>query len=89
MVEVRLADGTVGLGEGYLAVFAPTVFWEIVTFQALLLIGKEATDIATRVRDLRQACDYWGLEGPVRHVTAALRPRTGSWSSGGSERPPV
>jgi L-alanine-DL-glutamate epimerase-like enolase superfamily enzyme len=72
MVEVRLADGTVGLGEGYLAVFAPTVFREIVNFQAPLLIGKEATDIAARVRDLRQACDYWGLEGPVRHVTAAF-----------------
>jgi L-alanine-DL-glutamate epimerase-like enolase superfamily enzyme len=72
MVEVVLSDGTVGLGEGYLAVFAPALFREIVAFQAPLLVGKEATDVAGRVRDLRQACDYWGLEGPVRHVTAAF-----------------
>ena len=26
LVEITLSDGTVGLGEGYLAVFAPTVF---------------------------------------------------------------
>jgi L-alanine-DL-glutamate epimerase-like enolase superfamily enzyme len=72
MVEVVLSDGTVGLGEGYLAVFAPSLFREIVAFQAPRLIGKEATDIAARVRDLRQACDYWGLEGPARHATAAF-----------------
>lgn len=72
MIEVRLSDGTVGLGEGYLGVFAPTLFREIVAFQAPLLIGKDASDVAARVRDLRRACDYWGLEGPVRHVTAAF-----------------
>jgi len=72
MVEVRLDDGSVGLGEGYLAVFAPTLFREIVEFEAPRLIGQEATDIAARVRDLRQACDYWGIEGPARHVTAAF-----------------
>jgi L-alanine-DL-glutamate epimerase-like enolase superfamily enzyme len=72
MVEVRLSDGTIGLGEGYLGVFAPTLFREIVAFQAPLLIGQEASDVAARARDLRRACDYWGLEGQVRHATAAF-----------------
>jgi L-alanine-DL-glutamate epimerase-like enolase superfamily enzyme len=72
MVEVRLADGTVGLGEGYLAVLAPQVFREIVSFLGPSLIGKEATDIAGRVYELRRSCDYWGVTGPVRHVTAAF-----------------
>jgi L-alanine-DL-glutamate epimerase-like enolase superfamily enzyme len=72
MVEITLADGTTGLGEGYLAVFAPLIFREIVNFLTPLMIGKESGDVGARVREVRSAIDYWGLQGPARHAAAAF-----------------
>jgi L-alanine-DL-glutamate epimerase-like enolase superfamily enzyme len=72
MVEITLEGGVTGLGEGYLAVFAPLVFKEIVNFLSPLMIGKEAGDVGARVRELRSAIDYWGLQGPARHAVAAF-----------------
>ena len=72
MVEVTLANGTTGLGEGYLAVFAPAIFTELVSFLVPRLIGRDAGDVAGRVRELRSAADYWGLQGPMRHAIAAI-----------------
>ncbi|WP_120631389.1 mandelate racemase/muconate lactonizing enzyme family protein [Ruegeria sp. EL01] len=72
MVEVTLEDGTTGIGEGYLAVFAPLVFKSIVELCTPQVIGKDGFDIAARVRDLRSLCDYWSLQGAARHVIAAF-----------------
>ena len=72
MVEVTLANGVTGLGEGYLAVFAPLVFRAIVDLCAPYLIGKDGFDIDRRVRDLRSVCDYWSLQGAARHVISAF-----------------
>lgn len=72
MVEVTLDNGVTGLGEGYLAVFAPLVFKSIVDLCAPQILGKEGFAIADRVRDLRSLCDYWSLEGAARHVIAAF-----------------
>jgi L-alanine-DL-glutamate epimerase-like enolase superfamily enzyme len=72
MVEITLDNGVVGLGEGYLAVFAPLVFKSIVDLCTPQVMGKEGFDIAGRVRDLRSLCDYWSLQGAVRHVIAAF-----------------
>lgn len=72
MVEVTLSNGVKGLGEGYLAVFAPLVFKSIVDLCAPYMIGKDASDIARRVRDLRSLCDYWSLQGAARHVIGAF-----------------
>jgi L-alanine-DL-glutamate epimerase-like enolase superfamily enzyme len=72
MVEVTLDDGTTGLGEGYLAVFAPLVFKSIVDLCVPQVLGKDGFDIAARVRDLRSLCDYWSLQGAARHVIAAF-----------------
>ncbi len=72
MVEVTLDDGTTGLGEGYLAVFAPLVFKSIVDICEPQVLGKDGFDIAARVRDLRSLCDYWSLQGAARHVIAAF-----------------
>ena len=72
MVEVTLSDGTTGLGEGYLAVFAPLVFKSIVELCAPYLLGKDAFDIERRVKDLRSVCDYWSLQGAARHVISAF-----------------
>ena len=72
MVEVTLGNGVKGLGEGYLAVFAPLVFKSIVDLCAPCMIGQDASDIARRVRDLRSLCDYWSLQGAARHAISAF-----------------
>ncbi len=72
MVELTLENGVTGLGEGYLAVFAPLVFKSIVELCAPYMIGKDATDLDRRVRDLRSVCDYWSLQGAARHVISAF-----------------
>ncbi|WP_170432591.1 mandelate racemase/muconate lactonizing enzyme family protein [Ruegeria arenilitoris] len=72
MVEVTLDTGVTGLGEGYLAVFAPLVFKSIVDLCTPQVMGKEGFDISARVRDLRSLCDYWSLQGAARHVIAAF-----------------
>ncbi len=71
MVEVTLDNGVTGLGEGYLAVFAPRVFQSIVELTAPYIVGKDGFAIEERVRDLCSVCDYWSLQGAARHVTSA------------------
>ena len=72
MVEITLDNGVTGLGEGYLAVFAPEVFRAIVDLCQPLVEGKDGFDIDRRVRDLRSLCDYWSLQGAARHVISAF-----------------
>lgn len=72
MVEVTLDNGVTGLGEGYLAVFAPLVFKSIVELCAPQVMGKDGFDIDRRVKDLRSLCDYWSLQGAARHVISAF-----------------
>lgn len=72
MVEVTLDNGVTGLGEGYLAVFAPLVFKSIVELCTPQVLGKDGFDIDRRVKDLRSLCDYWSLQGAARHVISAF-----------------
>jgi L-alanine-DL-glutamate epimerase-like enolase superfamily enzyme len=72
MVEITLDNGVTGLGEGYLAVFAPLVFKSIVELCAPQVLGKDGFDIERRVKDLRSLCDYWSLQGAARHVISAF-----------------
>ena len=71
LVEVTLEDGTIGLGEGYLAVFAPHVFEEIVKLVSPYLIGKDVMDLNARYNDLCAVTGYWSLQGAARHVVSA------------------
>lgn len=71
-VEITLEDGTVGIGEGYLAVFAPKVFRSIVDLIEPLLLGKDARELETRVRDIVTATGYWSFHGAARHVVSAI-----------------
>lgn len=71
-VEITLSDGTVGVGEGYLAVFAPEVFRSIVELLEPLLLGRHAEPVADRIRDLVTATGYWSLQGAARHVLSAI-----------------
>ena len=72
MVELTLDNGVKGLGEGYLAVFAPLVFQSIVDLCRPYAVGLEGDDIAGLVRRLRSLCDYWSLQGAARHVISAF-----------------
>jgi len=71
LVEITLDDGTTGLGEGYLAVFAPRVFVEIVKLIAPYLAGKPASDLHQRYREMCMVTDYWSLQGAARHAISA------------------
>ncbi len=72
MVEITLDNGVKGVGEGYLAVFAPEVFRAIVDLCRPYLEGTDAFDRKERVRDLCRICDYWSLQGAARHVISAF-----------------
>ncbi len=72
MVEITLDNGVKGVGEGYLAVFAPEVFRSIVDLCRPYLEGTDAFDRKERVRDLCRICDYWSLQGAARHVISAF-----------------
>ncbi|HKX08572.1 MAG TPA: enolase C-terminal domain-like protein [Stellaceae bacterium] len=72
MVEVMLENGIKGLGEGYLAVFAPRVFTSIVDLCRPHVLGLDGLDVAGVVRRLRSLCDYWSLQGAARHVISAF-----------------
>ena len=51
MVEVTLDNGVSGLGEGYLAVFAPLVFKSIVELCEPYMLGRDGDDILLRSYD--------------------------------------
>ena len=72
MVEITLDNGVKGIGEGYLAVFAPLVFKSIVELCTPQVVGNDAFDVERRIRDLRSLCDYWSLQGAARHVISAF-----------------
>ncbi len=72
LIEITLEDGTTGLGEGYVATFAPRVFVEIVKLVDPYLVNKEAFDIGARYRDACSVVEYWSLQGAARHVVGAF-----------------
>ncbi|MEO6003710.1 MAG: enolase C-terminal domain-like protein [Opitutus sp.] len=72
LVEIELSNGVVGLGEGYLAVFAPRVFEQIVALVAPALIGGDPTDLATLHRRASLVTGYWSLQGAAQHVISAV-----------------
>lgn len=72
LVEITLDNGIKGLGEGYLAVFAPKVFSSIVELIAPIAIGRDVRDLAEIVRQLQTATGYWSYQGAARHVVSAF-----------------
>lgn len=72
LVEITLDDGTTGLGEGYLAVFAPRVFEALIHLLAPALIGRSVDDHARIVHDLLLTTGYWSLQGAAQHAVSAV-----------------
>jgi L-alanine-DL-glutamate epimerase-like enolase superfamily enzyme len=72
LVEITLDDGTKGLGEGYLAVFAPHVFTSIVELITPHIVGRDIMDTKPILRDLSIITGYWSQQGAARHVCSAF-----------------
>lgn len=72
MVEITLDDGTTGLGEGYLAVFAPYVFEQLIHLLTPILIGRELNDYALIYHDMQMTTGYWSLQGAAQHAISAI-----------------
>lgn len=72
LVEITLDNGVVGLGEGYLAVFAPKVFREIADLVAPVLIERDPRDLDQLMRELLLTTGYWSLQGAAQHVISAF-----------------
>jgi len=72
MVEITLDNGIKGLGEGYLAVFAPHVFTEIVKLLIPYIQDREIENRHDILEDLITATGYWSLQGAARHVISAI-----------------
>jgi len=72
LVEITLDNGIVGLGEGYLAVFAPRVFEQIVAMVTPALLEQDLQDFARLCRDVSLVTGYWSLQGAAQHVISAV-----------------
>lgn len=72
MVEITLEDGTKGIGEAYLAVFAPGVFVEIVNLIKPYVIGMDAMNIHAVMQKIALVTGYWSYQGAAQHVVSAF-----------------
>ena len=72
MVKITLENGLYGVGEGYLAVFAPLVFREIVSLTIPYIQGRYIEDYKQIVNDLEVVTGYWSRQGAARHVISAV-----------------
>lgn len=72
MVEITLDNGTKGLGEGYIAVFAPKVFRELILLLRPYLIGKDVSEYHDIIKDISLVTGYWSLQGAARHAVSAI-----------------
>ena len=71
-VRLTLSDGRTGLGEGYIAVFAPHIFEEIVRFLSSHVLGRSIEDRKKIIDDLNVLTGYWSRQGAARHVLSAF-----------------
>ncbi len=72
MIEITLDNGLKGVGEGYLAVFAPLVFKEIVQLVAPYMEGRNLEEHQQIIADLQVVTGYWSRQGAARHVLSAI-----------------
>ena len=72
LVEIELENGITGIGEGYMAVFAPTVFKAFTEFYANHLIGEDGFAINALYTKCCNLTNYFSLQGAARHVISAI-----------------
>ena len=72
LVEIKLENGLKGYGEGYLAVFAPKVFTEIVNLISPYLIGEDCKNTKKLIEKIKLITGYWSYQGAAQHVISAI-----------------
>ncbi len=72
LVEITLEDGTIGLGEGYAAVFAPRVFEQMIVLLRPYLIGRDVMGFNKIYQELLLVVGYWSMQGAVMHALSAV-----------------
>jgi L-alanine-DL-glutamate epimerase-like enolase superfamily enzyme len=72
LVEITLENGIRGLGEGYLAVFAPRVFEQIILMMRPHLLGGDVRDFNQIYRDMLLVTGYWSMQGAAMHAVSAI-----------------
>lgn len=72
LVEITLDDGNTGLGEGYVAVFAPRVFEQMILLLRPYLIGRDIMDVNKIYQDLLLVIGYWSMQGAAMHALSAV-----------------
>ena len=72
LVEITLENGMKGLGEGYLAVFAPRVFEQLIYLMRPYLIGRDVMDFQKIYQDMLLVIGYWSLQGAAMHALSAV-----------------
>lgn len=72
LVEITLENGMKGLGEGYLAVFAPRVFEQLIYLMRPYLLGRDVMDFQKIYRDMLLVIGYWSMQGAAMHALSAV-----------------
>jgi len=72
LVRIECSDGTTGLGESYLAVYAPEVYKAFIEHFAPYLLGEDPLDIPAVMNKLRRQCLWWGWTGPSVSALSAI-----------------
>ncbi len=72
LVRLECSDGTTGLGESYLGVYAPEVFKSFVEYFAAYLIGADPLDIEGTMGRVRRQCLWWGWVGASISALSAI-----------------
>jgi L-alanine-DL-glutamate epimerase-like enolase superfamily enzyme len=72
LVRIECSDGTTGLGESYLGVYAPLVYEAFIKHFAPYLLGEDPTDIPKLMRKLRRQCLWWGWSGASISALSAI-----------------
>src|SRR2546426_6106309 len=72
LVRIECSDGTTGLGESYLGVYAPAVYKAFIEHFAPYLLGEDPTDIPRVMGKLRRQCLWWGWTGASISALSAI-----------------
>jgi len=72
LVRIECSDGTTGLGESYLAVYAPEVYRAFIQHFRPYLLGEDPLEIETVMKKLRRQCLWWGFTGASISALSAI-----------------
>jgi L-alanine-DL-glutamate epimerase-like enolase superfamily enzyme len=72
LVRIKCSDGTTGLGESYLGVYAPLVFKALIEHFSPYLIGEDPTEIPATIGKVQRQCLWWGWVGASISALSAV-----------------